>query len=210
MLATVLMSACTSPSQTKVELPDSLRIAIRQPSTLDPASLRDPAGLLIARQIFEPLVRIDNKTLEIKPALARSWQSLDGGTRYVFKLRNARFHNGRNVTSEDVRFALNRLARKDTGSEVAFLLETVVGFPAVNGTGTATELEGVKSLDEKTLEIRLSIPWVEFPYVLSHPSTTPIPRQEFEANPAGFKDAPIGSGPYLVKPLAQRQDFSLT
>lgn len=209
VVAMALMSACTSRTQTEVELPDVLRIAIRQPSTLDPASLRDPAGLLIARQIFEPLVRIDNRTLDVKPALAQSWQSLDGGTRYVFKLRNAKFHNGRNVTSEDVRFALNRLARKDTGSEVAFLLETVVGFPAVNGTGTATELEGVKSLDERTIEIRLSLPWVEFPYVLSHPSTSAIPRQEFESNPAGFKDAPIGSGPYRVLPAPQRQDFSL-
>lgn len=175
-----------------------IRIAVRKPSSIDPAKLRDSAGILIARQVFDPLVDFDPLTSSVRPGSA-TWQIHDGGTRFVFRLKSgARFHNGREVTSEDVRFSLNRLARKDTGSEAAFLLDSVAGFDRVNVTGEALELEGVTTPDARTVEIRTSTAWMDFPYVLTHPSTAPIPRSEFESDPAAFQRQPIGSGAYAL------------
>lgn len=141
-----------------------------------------------------------------------SLEILDGGTRFVFRLRpEARFHNGRQVTADDVAFSLNRLAGKNSGSEAGFLLDSVVGFERVNLTGESNELEGVRVLDPSTLEIRTSSAWFDFPYVLSHPSTAPIPRQEFEGDPASFGGRPIGSGPYaLVSTIEPGKNLSLS
>jgi oligopeptide transport system substrate-binding protein len=201
MLAATLLTGCplfgTRPSDEQ-EGP-LLQIAIPRPFSLDPVALRDRAGILIARQIYEPLVRFDPNTSTLLPGLASSWDVLDGGSRYVFHLRpGARFHNNRAVTGEDVRFALSRLARKSTASETAFLLDSVAGFEQANVTGEANELSGVKAIDDRTVEIKLSAPWFDFPYILTSPATSPVPKSEFEANPAGFGERPIGNGPYQM------------
>lgn len=186
---------------------DQISVAVRRPSSLDPVKLRDSSGILIARQLLGPLAGFDPGSSQLRPGAAR-WETHDAGARYVFHLSpQSRFHNGRKVGAEDARFALNRLARKETGSEAAFLLESVAGFDRVNITGEIAELEGIHTIDEDSFEIRLDAPWVDFPYVLTHPSTAPIPRAEYETDPAGFEKRPAGSGPYrLIEPLAEGRD----
>lgn len=185
-------------------------MAIRPPAAIDPATLRDRSELLVARQLYEPLLRFDPETLELKSGIARSWDVLDGGSRFVFHLRpDARFHDGHPVTAQDAAFALSRLVRRETGSELSFLLEAVAGFAAVRA-GEAAELEGVRALDEVTLEVRIATPWVDFPYVLSHPATAPVPKQGLALDPVGFARKPAGSGAYRVaKPWKPGGDLVL-
>ena len=211
MAAVAAFALLVSCAPKKVSGPSFLRVGIRPITSLDPVSLRDPGAITVARQIFEPLVRFDPSTLQLKPGGATRWEMLDAGARWLFHLRKgAKFHNGRAVIADDVRYSLNRLARKETGSELAFLIDRIVGHAAVNATGAATELEGLRAIDDFTIEVRLTEPWVDFPYVLTHPATAPIPKGEFEADPARFKENPIGSGPYAIKVAAKPgQDFSL-
>ncbi|MGI8427571.1 MAG: ABC transporter substrate-binding protein [Actinomycetota bacterium] len=198
----VLVSSCAVAGRRAPE-PSSdaqIRIAVKQPSSLDPAHLNDPAAILVARQVFETLVTFDPKTLALAPALADRWETLDNGSRFIFHLRpGVKFHNGRALLAEDVRFSLNRLAQRDTGSEVAYLLDQVAGYEAVNKAGTAAELEGIRTIGDDAVEFRLIAPWFEFPYVLTNPATTPVPQAEFLANPETFRRTPIGLGPYKVK-----------
>lgn len=207
----LLLASCTSgPAPAPGPLRDELRIAVRRPSILDPAALRDAAGVLIAGQVFEPLLGFDPGTLQLEPRLAESWEVHDGATRFTFRLRaGATFHGGEAVTPEDVRFSWNRLARKQTASELAFLLEPVAGFDAVR-RGAAGELEGVRALDEHTIEVRLSFPWADFPYVLTHPATAALSRERLETDGDGFAAQPAGSGPYeLAAPLEEGRDILL-
>ena len=151
----------------------------------------NPSDLLVARQIYEPLVGFDPQTGALLPRLATSWQILNGGTAFRFHLRpDARFQDGVTVTASDVAFELNRLARKDTNSSLAHLLKPVVGYDQVHGTGEATELAGVKVEDPRTLVITITQPWYEFPYVLADPSTAPIPVAKFQSDPAAFPNGP--------------------
>jgi oligopeptide transport system substrate-binding protein len=167
-----------------------------QPGSLDPVRISDSASALIARQVFSPLASFNQRTNRLTDGAA-SWQVQDGGTRFTFTLKEEiKFHNGRTVTAGDVVFSLNRLAAKATGSDLSFLLENVVGFDQVNKLGTVGELEGIRQIDESNIEVRTSTPWVEFPFVLTHPATAPIPKDEYLADPEGFKTKPIGSGPY--------------
>jgi oligopeptide transport system substrate-binding protein len=199
-MTAALLAGCLFGSGTsEQQVGPLIQIGIARPFSLDPVALRDRGGILVARQIFEPLVRFDPNTSTLLPGLARSWDVLDGGARFVFHLRKgARFHNNRLVNAEDVRFALNRLARKSTASETAFLLDAVAGFEQTNVSGEANELAGLKAIDDLTLEVKLTAPWFDFPYVLTSPATSPIPKAEFEANPAAFTEKPIGNGPYQM------------
>ncbi|HMC80069.1 MAG TPA: ABC transporter substrate-binding protein, partial [Acidimicrobiia bacterium] len=122
-----LVTCTSSKTPEPVAAPTELRVGVRQPSTLDPAMRANPSDLLVARQIYEPLVGFDPETGKLLPRLASSWEVLNGGTGFRFHLRpEARFQNGVTVTASDVAFELNRLARKDTNSSLAHLLKPVV------------------------------------------------------------------------------------
>lgn len=200
LVAGLFLNTCTTGGDGGTQ---ELRLGVVQPGSFDPVRAGDTASALIARQVFGMLVTFDPRTNRARPGAA-TWQVHDGGTRFVFSLkRGTKFHNGRAVTAADAVFSLNRLAQKATASDLSFLLEHVVGFDSVNKLGTAGELEGVRALDESTIEIRLSTPWIDFPYVLTHPATAPIPRDEFLADPEAFKSKPLGSGAYaFAAPIA--------
>jgi oligopeptide transport system substrate-binding protein len=210
-VVSALLVGCIFGGGESIEEGPRLSVAIGRPFSIDPVALKDRAGNLVARQVFEPLVRFDPNTSTLQPGLAQSWEVLDGGARFVFHIRGgARFHNGRDVTAEDIRYSLSRLARKSTVSETAFLLDSVAGFEAVNVTEEAKELAGVTAVDASTVEIRLSAPWVDFPYVLTSPATAPVPKAEFEANPGAYTERPIGNGPYqLAAPIRAGRPINL-
>jgi len=207
----LLTLRASNPAGNSADDAPPLRIAIQAPGNLDPALLKDHSANLVARQINEPLLRFDSTTLGLVPALAEKWQVHDAGARFVFTLkRGAKFHNGQPVVAEDVRYSLSRLARKSTQSELAFLLDSVAGFEAVSITGAAAELAGISVLNDRDVEIRLKEPWLDFPYVLTHPATAPVPKKDFEAGPEVFKTAPVGTGPYrLTSAVAHGQDFAI-
>ena len=64
--------------------------------------------------------------------------------------------------------------------------------------GTATELSGVKVIDDKTLEVTLSYGFGDFEYVVGHPCLLPIPKEEVEKDPAAYALKPIGNGPFML------------
>lgn len=194
----------------------SLGIAVRATSSLDPAFLRDATGILVARQIFEPLLSFDPATSRVGPGLASSYEVHDGGSRFVFHLGDSKFHNGRLVNAGDVIYSMNRLASKTMNSEAAFLLDAVAGFHDVNATGTSPALQGLREVDTLTVEITLSSPWFDFPFVLTHPSTAPVPKETVEAaassggSEGGFAKNPVGNGPFqMAAPLGESGDILL-
>nr|MBA2725013.1 hypothetical protein [Actinomycetota bacterium] len=149
----------TSPSeQTDTFSEDDavLDVAIPEPLTLDPLRIQDPGAVLVARQLFEGLTAWDPVAEEVVPAAAESWKASDGSRRFRFKLREGMtFHDGSPVTAKDFVFAFDRIAQKQSGSELAYTLEDVEGFDAVNGFGTQKHLTGLKATDDLTLVISL-------------------------------------------------------
>src|SRR5262245_13952018 len=73
-------------------------------TTLDPHFLAAQPNLTIGRHVFESLTEVDEKTRLI-PGLAESWRALDPTT-WEFKLRRGvKFHDGSELTAEDVVFS---------------------------------------------------------------------------------------------------------
>jgi peptide/nickel transport system substrate-binding protein/oligopeptide transport system substrate-binding protein len=188
----------TSPPPIFAPSDDVLTVAIQEPSTLDPMRLQDPGGVLVARQLFEGLTAWDPVEEEVVPAAAESWEVSDGGRTFTFTLRQGMtFHDGTPVTSKDFAFAFDRIAAKANASDLAYTLEDIQGFIAVNQLGDAKHLSGVRTPDPTTLVIELDEPFYDFPVVLTHPSLVPVPASAV-ADEDRFLTTPVGNGPFNI------------
>ena len=175
-----------------------LNVAIPEPATLDPMRINDPGAAMVARQLYEGLVRWDPELEKVRPAAAESWRSSPDGRTFVFNLRaGMTFHDGSPLTSSAFAFAFDRIAFKGNAAELAYTLKRVEGFDAVNGSGTSTHLSGISTPNDLTLQIRLSEPYQDFPSILTHPGLVPVPRQA-ATNLDKFLTDPVGNGPYRM------------
>ncbi|HKX83463.1 MAG TPA: ABC transporter substrate-binding protein, partial [Pyrinomonadaceae bacterium] len=80
-----------------------------EPESLDPAVSNSQPDARIDMALYDGLIEYEPKTLEAIPAIAESWEVLEGGTEYIFHLRkNARFSDGSPITAHDFVFTLRR------------------------------------------------------------------------------------------------------
>jgi len=157
----------------------------------------EPPVLLTLAHTAGPTTRVSGKVtegllaygLDFKPIpqLATAWQVSEDGLEYTFKLREGvKWHDGRDFTSEDVKFSI--LALKEVHPR---------------GRATFSSVTEVATPDAHTAIIRLSSP---APYLLGalQASESPIvPKHVYE----GVSDiaaaengkAPVGTGPYVFK-----------
>lgn len=143
--------------------------------------------------------------LTCAPAIAETWEILDGGTRYVFHLRDPKetfWTDGKGVTAHDFEYAWKRLAKPETGGAYANFLYDVVNGLEIN-TGKIKDVNqlGVKALDDRTLEVRLKKPIAYFIYLTAHPSLYPMRKDMVEqfgdrwTEPGNI----ITNGPFALK-----------
>lgn len=173
------------------------RAGVVRPTSLDPARARSIDELLLVDQLFDSLTVAEPETLEPMPSLAASWVTTPDQMHWDFTLRpGARFSDGSPITSADVKATLDRIARKDTASSVADLLESVTGYKAVAIDGTATELVGVVASAPDVVRIDLDVPLSVLPAILANPAFGVVPAAVAAAN--ALPDPVVGSGPYRV------------
>ena len=189
----------SSPGEPRFDDEDEvLNVAVPEPATLDPMLLGDPGSLLVARQLYEGLTAWDPEREEVIPAAASSWDIDKGGRRFVFHLRDRMtFHDGTPVTASEFEYAFDRIAQRRNASDLAYTLERVAGFDAVNRFGDRDELRGVKAPNDGTLIVELSAPYYEFPAVLTHPGLVPLQRKAVR-DLDSFLREPIGNGPFRI------------
>jgi oligopeptide transport system substrate-binding protein len=118
------------------------------------------------------------------PDVARSWEVLDGGRRYLFHLRNDRFwSDGSPVTAGDFEWAWKRNLNPATRSETAQFLHDVIGAHDYNlGINPDPESVGVRALDAQTLEVHLVEPVAYFPFISSLAVAFPLLRTVIECH----------------------------
>ncbi|HQR40396.1 MAG TPA: ABC transporter substrate-binding protein, partial [Blastocatellia bacterium] len=163
---------------------------------LDPLRARTAASAAVLDCIFETLVR-SGEGAEIEPALAAAWEVSADGIVYTFRLRDgARFHNGRGVTSHDVRYSFERVVRygSNTGG---WVFGPVLGSDEF-ASGRAPSVAGIETPDDRTVRITLKQPLAFFLATLCVDYASVVPREEVERDHDAFAQKPVGSGPYRV------------
>jgi oligopeptide transport system substrate-binding protein len=176
--------------------------------TLAPAQITDAISNHVATQIYEGLVKFDPRTLEVTAGIAESWKIDESGTVYTFKLRpEVKFHDdacfpegkGRAVTAQDVVYSFEQLCTNNNKNQNfgTTFSQRVVGADAYYAAGADAKpgsLEGVKAVDEKTVEIKLINPNNSFLYILANSSASIIPK---EAVDKYGDQTHVGTGPFV-------------
>lgn len=168
---------------------------MNNPSTLDPAYVKDQYGETVVHQLFDGLVRFD-PYLAVLPSLAESWKVEDNGTTYRFVLReNAQFHNGQSISIDDVVFSISRLLRVDPPPVIVPHLLKIVGAKDFK-SHKSDRIEGIEPIDDRIFMIRLVEPHAPFLAALGMYQAAIVPKEEVTRLGEQFSQKPIGSGPF--------------
>lgn len=189
-LTTALALSLAVPAMA-AEVPEGTKLADKQElnfwvldaiKTMDPQKNTDRSGSDVLRQVFEGLLNEDAKGAMI-PGAAESYDVSDDKLTYTFHLRDAKWSNGDPVTAGDFVFAWQRLADPATASEYAWYIElmNVVNAKEIVAGEKKPEELGVKAIDDKTLEVKLTGPTPYFLKTLGHTSTYPVPQKVVQA-----------------------------
>ncbi len=149
---------------------------------LDPAT-GNPAALgWFPMQLFHDALVKSMPEGMYTPCLAESYSMSQDSKVYEFKLRKGvKFHNGDTMTAEDVVFSFNRYK----GREAKFFQEMT---------------EKVEAVNPQLVRFHFKRPFPDFlEYFLPGASTVGwiVPKKYIEkVGDAGFKQRPIGAGPY--------------
>jgi len=163
-------------SQQKPEPHTAVMLIESSPLNLDPRVGTDAQSERIGELIFEGLVS-RNEKFELQPRLAESWEIPDPLT-YIFHLRHdVRFHDGRPMTSTDVKWTLDSL---------------LTGRIRSAKTSAYRYVDRVEAKDDFTLIIRLKEPYSALLWNLSDGALGVVPRGSGEE----LARNPIGTGPF--------------
>jgi oligopeptide transport system substrate-binding protein len=175
------------------------------PRTLDPAISSEMASHVYVMQIFSGLVKFDTK-LNPAPDLAESWEVSPDGKTYTFHLRkDARFQDGRKLTSSDIKYSLERACNPATASPTASTyLNDIVGAAEVI-SGKAPSISGINIIDDSSFTITIDAPKTYFLSKLAYPTAFVVDRKNAEQGGEWWRK-PNGTGPYK---LAKWDDGSL-
>ncbi len=120
-----------------------LRHASLPPSNLDPAFYGTIPDDIIGRQWLDVLVFIgeDNEP-DVSRGVAESWVPSADGTEWTFKLRKGvLFHDGKEMTSRDVKFSFDRLRNPELGAATVELYANITDIAAADDYTVVFRLE---------------------------------------------------------------------
>jgi len=158
-------------------------------NTLDPALVSSATDADIIAMVNDGLVVIgtDNK---VHLHLADGYTVSKNHKVYTFHIRkNARFSNGHRVTAGSVRFAILRALAPSTVSEVATTYMGEIVGANVYKAGRASDVAGVKVLDNSTIRISLDKPYAYFLKTFTYQTSWPLDPSVLQGKTA----APLGN-----------------
>lgn len=181
--------------------------------SLDPLNVGDTASHDVAYNIYNGLVAyrasIKNKgesLTDIVPDLAEKWTVSKDEKTFTFYIRKGvKFHNGRELTADDIKYNIERIANPKNASKGLWTLRAlpikgIEKFQQDAKDGKKDlNLEGVKIKDSYKVEITLekSIPFAL--HVLAMSYYLIAPKEEIEKWGKDFTFHPIGTGPFKFK-----------
>ena len=198
-MALTTMIVCTAAAQDIKPGGDIVITYKDDVSTLDPAIGYDWQNWSMIKSIFSGLMDYLPGTTELTPDLAESYEISDDGLIYTFKLRQGvKFHNGREMTADDVKYSLERTCNPKTQSPGAGFYSMIKGQEAMTA-GQAESLEGIKTLDKYTIQFELARPDATFLHVMALNFSFVVPKEEVEKWGQDFGKHPVGTGSYILK-----------
>ncbi len=175
----------------------TFRLAITEPTAIDPYNAQESEGDLVNKALFTGLLDVKPNGDPI-PGVANSWTPNTDCTQWTFALKpGTTFSNGEVVDSAAFKRGWTRAVSKDAASDVAYILDEVKGYDELQA-GSATDFSGVDATDPNTLKVTLTKADCEFYLRTVHPVTSPVPTVAGAASNKTYNDLPIGNGPFKM------------
>ena len=177
-------------------------------NSINPFASNESEGDWRVKLLFDEVVRLDPKTLEPAPGLAKSWK-IDGKT-FTFTLNDAKFSDGSDLTADDVAFTIKGLLAKATASPRQSYFLAIEGAQDY-ANGTAQDVSGIKVVDPKTLAITLAQPDASF--LGNMRRVSPVPKKLLDGKDLSktskepFFQKPVGAGAFTFVSWQVGGDF---
>lgn len=199
LVMAILVGGCTTGSE-----PESVRITLKSaipsdPGTLNPVLAKSTAELQVSRIIFDGLTKLDHKSFEPKPGLARNWTLSSDNLKWTFELRDdVRWHDGEPFTAEDVKFSFDLMMD-----------------PQVNcyNRSVFRNVKDAVVVDQHKIEFILDVPFVSLPVMVANCFGI-VPKHLLEGKDVNTysefnKKNPIGTGPFKLAEYKSGEYFHL-
>lgn len=167
--------------------------------------------------IFSQLVDLSIEDAEtFEPDAAESWTISDDGLTYTYVLRNdVMWHDGEQLTAEDVKWTVEMFSHPDSGVTIRSVLplDAIAGFDEFVA-GDAEEITGVQAVDDLTVEITLKEPRADFFYGMGGMNLQAkhvwegVPFAEMTESPLA-REGIVGSGPFKMGEFEPDQFYIL-
>ena len=165
------------------------------PSSLDPVKDELVSTYHVVQQVYDGLVAFDSN-LRVVPGLAESWTVSRDRKQYIFTLRKGvLFHNGKEVSTEDVVASLARLFKPENKTSAKEFLYRIKGAREFRD-GKADNVSGIRALSENRIAVDLVEPYAPFLSALAMPITKIVPREMIDDPKQPLGRNPVGTGPF--------------
>ncbi|BDR52617.1 ABC transporter substrate-binding protein [Bombiscardovia nodaiensis] len=179
-------------------------------SYLLPSNTDDTAGWKVVTQLFEGLVTFSPKG-DLIYANASSITPNQDASVFTVKLKPGwKFTNGEAITAQTYARAWSFAANAANGQLGAAIFSTIAGYDRLQDPHGPKDalLDGLKVLDDQTLQVQLSAPDSSFPYKVGDVAFLPLPSVAYRDVQA-FGRHPIGDGPYRFVSWTPNQSIRL-
>jgi oligopeptide transport system substrate-binding protein len=181
-----------------------------EPASIDPHFITGVWENRIVGDMFMGLTTesVDGKII---PGLAESWSISEDGKTYIFKIRNAKWSDGKKITAHDFEFSFKRILAPKNASKYAFILYPIKNAEEINRAQKDVNSLGVKALNNSTLKITLKNITPFFLEQLAHYTSWAVPKHIVEKYGKNWtkKENIVVSGAFIVEDWKPQTNFKL-
>jgi len=158
--------------------------------TLDPHIAQAAGSMRFIENMYNTLLKYKKGEYgSLEGDLVEDYTVSENGTVYTFKIhQGVKFHNGDDLTAEDVKYSVERIIDKEVRAQ---------HFDAV---------EKIAVVDDYTVEFTLAEPVAPFLTYLAYPMNAVVNKNVVEANDGSLNNADAGSGPFKLN-VWERDQF---
>jgi oligopeptide transport system substrate-binding protein len=178
-----------------------------EPPSLDPGLASDVTSANILLNIMDPLVKLDDD-LKPVPNAAESFDTSEDGKTVTFTLRDdLKWTNGDPVTAQDFEYSWKRTVSPELGADYAYQFYGIVGAqeynscdPKKDDCAALKDKMGVKAVDDKTLEVKLTTPQPWFLQQVAHHSFLAVNKKAVDEFGDKWTEAAniVSNGPFKL------------
>ena len=206
VIFTMVLSGCQDPTQTTSSENDeggessssgeggTLTITdLSDAQSLDPHTVTDAASMRYIENMYNTLFRYKADAYgEVEGELVKDYKVSEDGKTYTFTLHEGvKFHNGDKLTSEDVKYSIERIIDSEVRKDQ---------FSALESIETPSETEVV---------VTLSTPVAPFVTFLANPMNAIVNQTIVEENEGDLSNADAGSGAFQLVNWTKDQEMEL-